>query len=108
PVWGERCGEMAGGGRAGETVVQEVLRMLLDYLFRFHASATPTLMLCARGCGRVHRLPTLLMAWRTRQVAQPRSAEDKEMPTCKAWSYCVMGRAFGTKQIVLRGGPMLA
>jgi hypothetical protein len=32
PIWGVRFGEMAGGGQAGEAVVQEVLRILLDYL----------------------------------------------------------------------------
>lgn len=32
PIWGVRFGEMAGGGAAGEAVVQEVLRILLDYL----------------------------------------------------------------------------
>ena len=32
PIWGERFGEMAGGGPAGEAVVHEVLRMLIDYL----------------------------------------------------------------------------
>lgn len=32
PIWGVRFGEMAGGGPAGEAVVQEVLRILLDYL----------------------------------------------------------------------------
>jgi len=32
PIWGERFGEMAGGGPAGEAVVSDVLRMLVDYL----------------------------------------------------------------------------
>ena len=32
PIWGARFGEMAGGGPAGESAVQEVLRILLDYL----------------------------------------------------------------------------
>ena len=32
PIWGVRFGEMAGGGAAGEAVVQEVLRVLLNYL----------------------------------------------------------------------------
>jgi hypothetical protein len=32
PIWGARFGEMAGGGPAGEAVVHDVLRMLLDYL----------------------------------------------------------------------------
>jgi hypothetical protein len=31
PIWGARFGEMAGGP-AGEAVVQEVLRILIDYL----------------------------------------------------------------------------
>jgi hypothetical protein len=32
PIWGVRFGEMAGGGPGGEAVVQEILRILLDYL----------------------------------------------------------------------------
>ena len=32
PIWGARFGEMAGGGPTGETVVHDVLRMLIDYL----------------------------------------------------------------------------
>jgi hypothetical protein len=32
PIWGARFGEMGGGGPTGETVVQDVLRMLIDYL----------------------------------------------------------------------------
>jgi mono/diheme cytochrome c family protein len=32
PIWGARFGEMGGGSPAGETVVQDVLRLLLDYL----------------------------------------------------------------------------
>jgi hypothetical protein len=32
PIWGARFSEMGGGGPAGETVVQDVLRLLLDYL----------------------------------------------------------------------------
>jgi hypothetical protein len=32
PIWGARFGEMAGGGPAGEAVVHDVLRMLIDYL----------------------------------------------------------------------------
>ena len=32
PIWGARFGEMGGGGPAGESVVDEVLRILIDYL----------------------------------------------------------------------------
>jgi len=32
PIWGARFGEMAGGGPAGEAMVHDVLRMLIDYL----------------------------------------------------------------------------
>ena len=32
PIWGVRFAEMAGGGPAGEAVVQDVLRMLIEYL----------------------------------------------------------------------------
>jgi mono/diheme cytochrome c family protein len=32
PIWGVRFGEIAGSGPAGEAVVHEVLRMLIDYL----------------------------------------------------------------------------
>lgn len=32
PIWGVRFGEMGGGGPAGEAVVRDVLRMLIDYL----------------------------------------------------------------------------
>jgi len=32
PIWGERFGEMAGGGPASEAVVHKVLRILIDYL----------------------------------------------------------------------------
>ena len=32
PIWGVRFAEMGGGGPAGEAVVHDVLRMLIDYL----------------------------------------------------------------------------
>ena len=32
PIWGARFAEMAGGGPAGEAAVQDVLRMLIEYL----------------------------------------------------------------------------
>ena len=32
PIWGARFAGMAGGGPAGEAVVQDVLRMLIEYL----------------------------------------------------------------------------
>lgn len=32
PIWGVRFAEMGGGGPAGEVVLHDVLRMLIDYL----------------------------------------------------------------------------
>jgi mono/diheme cytochrome c family protein len=32
PIWGARFAEMAGGGPAGEAAVQDVLRILIEYL----------------------------------------------------------------------------
>jgi hypothetical protein len=32
PIWGVHFAEMGGGGPTGETVVRDVLRMLIDYL----------------------------------------------------------------------------